>query len=353
MKTIMLGYREGGNNGGPFNSHLRISQSRLSDKYQFVSLVLPKNSSGLRSIIAIIKMAIEIKRAKADIVQIPGLGLMGFFMAISCRLTKTKSILAIHGSSTQAIEFNKNILKKHLIRIIEILTLKMTTISFGVSNFVSTIDIIKRYARNYYGCIYNMTHITKPTKTRTEIRNELSINENSIVVISTGRITIEKGYETIADLIQLYKNNKNVKFVIAGDGDYRKTMEHRLESQIKSSQVHMLGYRNDVNDLLEGADIFIIASKHETLCMSLQEAGIAGVASVASDIGGIREIIDDGINGYLVPSFNPIDFKIRIDKLITDSRTRSQFAHNLKRKCQVRFSNSEIVKHLDYLYSSI
>ena len=137
MKTIMIAFREGSENGGPYNSHLRIMESRLKEKYRFVPLIVPGGKMGLFNVKIIKSLVSQIRKVQPDAVQIVGLELIGYYLSVACRIAGVKNIiLAIHGSTTEAIEFNKNPLKKWLMEQLEIFTLRTATCTYGVSEYL-------------------------------------------------------------------------------------------------------------------------------------------------------------------------------------------------------------------------
>lgn len=353
MKTIMISFREGGENGGPYNSHLRIMNSRLKEKYNFVPLFVPKGRMGLFNINIIISLVSQIKRVNPDAVQIVGLELIGYYLAIACRIARVKNvIIAIHGSTTEAIEFNKQPIKKWIMERLEAFTLKTGTCTYGVSEYVYTIKNVAKYSRNYFGTIYNMMLEDKTQYNRKEVRNEVGVRDEQIVVMSTGRLTKEKGYGVLTEVMKHYKEDTKIVFVIVGDGDYKQKMEEVLADQIAQGQIKLLGYRKDISKLLTAGDIFIMPSYHETLCMSLLEAGQKDMALIASDVGGMREIVQDGENGYLV-DVGDIDSFIRKIDVLRDKNKLMEMRKKARQTIVFKFSNEKAIESLDRLYTSV
>lgn len=353
MKTIMIAFREGSENGGPYNSHLRIVESQLKEKYRFVPLIVPKGKMGLCNIKIIMSLVSQIKKVKPDAVQIVGLELIGYYLAIACRIAKVKKvIIAIHGSTTEAIAFNKNPLKKWIMERLEIFTLKTGTCTYGVSEYVYTIKNVAKYSRNYFGAIYNMMLDDQTQYERKTVLEELGVADKAIVVISTGRLIKEKGYDVLTAVMKHYKGDQNISFIIAGDGSYKHIMEEELAEQIAQGQVKLLGYRNDVPRILTAGDIFVMPSYHETLCMSLIEAGQKGMALIASNVGGMREIIENGNNGYLVKTGDAGAFIEKIDTLRNIDKLK-KMQEKAKKTVISKFSNRITVEKLDRLYSSV
>jgi len=354
MKTIMIAFREESQNGGPYNSHLRIMNSRLKEKYHFVPLIVPKGKMGLFNIKIIKSLVMQIRKTKPDAVQIIGLEMIGFYLALSCKIAGVeKIILAIHGSTTEAIAFNKNRVKKFIMERLEIFTIKSAYCTFGVSKYVKTIKNVEKYSKKYYGEIYNMLIESSECYDRQMVEKELNIQHKKIVVVSTGRLTQEKGFDVLTEIIKHYKNNSSMVFVIAGEGIYKPIMEHELAEQINSGQVKLLGYRNDIAKILSAGDIFVMASYHETLCMSLMEAGQSGLALLASNVGGMREIVMENQNGYLIEPGDISGYIKKLDFLIENKEKLNQMKRSAKEIIHQNFSNSISIQKLDELYLSV
>ena len=91
-----------------------------------------------------------------------------------------------------------------------------------------------------------------------------------------------------------------------------------------SGQVDLLGQRRDVRELLAGSDVFVLASRSEALPISILEAMAAGVPVVASAVGGVAELVVDGVTGFIVPPGDPDALSDALARLLADSRLRRQ-----------------------------
>jgi hypothetical protein len=179
---IMISFTEGGENGGPYNSHKRIMESSLKEKYEFIPLIIPKGRIGLINIKLITKLRNDILKVQPDIVHFAGLQLTGFHLALACKLAGVKNtVLAIHGSSLEAVEFPH--WKKQIVNILEIITLKLSNVCYGVSEYVCSWDRVKKYAKWCYGHIYNIPNAGKwdEDKTNTSFRKEIGVKHDDIV----------------------------------------------------------------------------------------------------------------------------------------------------------------------------
>lgn len=350
---VLISFREGGNNGGPYNSHLRIMNSLLKNKYQFIPLIIPKGRIGLLNIKLLLHLKQFIKKSDVDIIHFTGLQLEGFYVSLAAKLAGNKNtVLAIHGSSLEAVNFP--IWKKFIINFIEIITLRESKFSYGVSNYISTWRRINRYSSNYIGHIYNMYNSNeneKIMKANISFRDEIHVEKDDILIVSTGRITIEKGYEVLANIISNISLPHNVKFIIVGEGDYLNEFKERTKRLTEN--VIILGYRSDINRILSECDIFILCSLHETLCMSAIEAGYNSLPSVVTNVGGLPEVIDEGNTGFLVDKGNTNGFISALEKLINNADLRKIMGCNAKKHIEIKFSEEKICDQIDQLYRSV
>ena len=347
---IALTFRKGGENGGPYNSHKRIMESSLSDKYEFVQLFVPRarvlvTPWGMKAFVK------EIKLMKPQLVQVTGLQLEGFLTMIACKLAKVKTLLAIHGSSTEALGIGP--FRRWRASIIEKWTIQNADGIFGVSDYVSGWEICEK-AKKHFGTIYNIPFDAKKQKAcpTEDLRKILNIKPDDIVIVSTGRITCDKGYDVFWKTIQEMGHSDNVKYVIAGDGDYKKLWENEVAEKGFENEVFLLGYRSDIANILDCADIFMICTKHETLCMSLLEAANASLPLIATNIGGIPEIIEDGC-GLLVDNKDVSGFCMALKTLINDSALRKKLGTNAHKIASTKFKTDKIINRLDEVYYSL
>src|SRR5690606_21212677 len=101
--------------------------------------------------------------------------------------------------------------------------------------------------------------------------------------------------------------------------------------------IHLLGVRSDVQELLPAFDVFALASNEEGLGLALIEAMAAGVPCVATAVGGIVEVVRDGVSGLLVPPADPTRLAAAIVQLLDDDQLRTGYASKARADAK-RFS---------------
>jgi glycosyltransferase involved in cell wall biosynthesis len=135
---------------------------------------------------------------------------------------------------------------------------------------------------------------------RTTKRAELRL-ENHFVWLAVGRLVTAKNYVLMLRAFASARN-PNARLVIAGDGPLRQQLEDLAVHLDISSQVHFLGARNDVRELMNAADAYVLSSDWEGMPMVLLEASAVGLPIVATRVGGNAEVVQHGLTGLLVPS---------------------------------------------------
>jgi glycosyltransferase involved in cell wall biosynthesis len=337
--------------GGPFQSHKRILDSKLNEKYDFIPLYVPRirvllSYKGMKEFVSIIK------RENPDIVHFSGLQLDGFLTALACRIARVKrTVLAIHGSSNEALCISN--LQKGFINFLENRTLTMVTVCYGVSEYVANWDRVKKYAKSCFGSIYNMPHEEYKEQNSGSFRKEMGFNDGDIIITSTGRIIKDKGYEVLLKVIKACEWQDNVKFVIVGNGAFLDEMKSSTNESGLNKKVFFLGYRSDIGRILAASDIFVICTLHETLCNSIIEAGQQSLPSVVTNVGGIPEIIENGYNGFLVNA-NDITATVNaLNKLIKDESIRQKMGESAHYVIGQKFNPEVITQQIDTMYRSI
>lgn len=346
---VMLTFRIGGENGGPYVSHRRIAESKLKECYEFIPLMVPVpkhilTPKGMAQLVG------EIKKAQPDILHFAGLQMEGFAVLLAAKLARVpKTICAIHGSSLDAIGFTGY--KRFLMEKLENWTLKNATACYGVSSFVAAWPRVKQYAKNCMGYVYNLSQTPNEIQKSSEsVRQKFGIGENEIVVISTGRIILDKGYDILQKVITSEESWDNVRFLIVGDGTYRETMEAAISNSDVKKHVIFTGYRNDVANILEESDIFVICTRHETFCNSVVEASRAALPVVATGTGGICEIVEDGMTGFLVPPEDDKTVTEKLKLLIDRPELRQKMGRRGQQRVNEIFSEDAITKKLHSFY---
>ncbi len=170
-----------------------------------------------------------------------------------------------------------------------------------------------------------------------------------IVIGTISELTKNKGLSYIIEAIARLKN-KNISFSIIGEGEERKNLEQLIKERGISDKVQLLGFKDKASTYLNLFDIFTLTSVKEGLPYTILEAGLAGLPVIASDVGGIGEIIEDGKSGILVEPKNIEQLIAALTSLIDSPEKRKKFGENLRKTVLGKFSINEMLKKTKKLY---
>jgi len=192
-------------------------------------------------------------------------------------------------------------------------------------------------------------------KNAVEVQDFPDTLNKSYDIIFVGRLEKAKGVDVLLRAIQLLEKNRslNLKVAIVGDGsqrDYLKNMVRDLEIK---SKVEFLGVREDVSELMRSSKIFVLPSRWEGLPMVILEAMANKVPIIASAVGGIPEVISDGIHGLLIEPDNWDVLASRIELLLNDASLRKKLSENAFERVLSDYSIKEYCKNMLKLYEEV
>jgi len=199
------------------------------------------------------------------------------------------------------------------------------------------------YVHDFHLPTLRVTHIPnfapahQPAVQKAAMRRRLRVSNSEILLISVGRLVPLKQYERLIECCHKLTGTTAVRLIIVGEGPERPALEARIRQFQLEQQVILLGERDDVPNLLEAADCFLLASKTEGLSRSILEALAAGLPVVATDVGGNSELVQDSVNGFLVPVDDADGFKQRVEEIVGDAMLRQSMSHKSREFAMGRF----------------
>lgn len=191
-------------------------------------------------------------------------------------------------------------------------------------------------------------HAIHPDIERKRLCERLGISKDDTLLISVGNLSYEKNQSELLWLLSELKN-KSVHLLLVGDGPLRSELEKQAETLDIKDQVFFLGLRNDVIFLLAASDIFLLPSKTEGMPAVLIEAGIAGLPSVAYDVGGVKEVTENYETGILVPAYDYKKFRSAVSYLLENPEKRQNFGIQASKTYPSRFDISVIARKYEEL----
>jgi len=183
-----------------------------------------------------------------------------------------------------------------------------------------------------------------------DFKESLGIKSGEFLVGTIAAFAGHKDYPNLLKAFELVlKQKNNVKLCMVGDGPLKGDMEQLAVKLGIDKNIIMTGFRSDVGNFLKSFDLFVLASKKEGLGTSIIDALSVGLPVIATNTGGIPELIKDGINGKLVEAKNHVQLANTIIQLIDDSSLRNSIGNRAKQSA-AQFSIDSTIENNIKLY---
>lgn len=196
----------------------------------------------------------------------------------------------------------------------------------------------------------NIPSLVTP-QVRQSSRAALGIPHNAKVVVFVGRLTHQKGIDALVDVaLSTAATMDDVIFLLVGDGPCMPDMRARVSD---SSQIRFMGQQEDVTPFYNAADVLFLPSRYEGLPMVLVEAFAHGVTAVASSVGGIPEVLVDGVNGFLCPPSDLDMMHDRIVQLLNNNALRLALGKQARHTAETSFSLEKMGRETYNLYQQL
>ncbi|MDV3427634.1 MAG: glycosyltransferase [Bacillota bacterium] len=274
-----------------------LNKSRVNKINLITIKNLKREISPLNDFITLIRLIKIIKKGCYEIVHLHSskMGVLGSIAAKICRVPKI--IFTVHGFG---ITKQDSYIKRKLIGFITRLSNSLCSKVVCVSNKTRLDGMENKWIqKDNSTVIYNGTSNYIPNKIT--LRDRLNISPYSFIIGTVMRLEEPKNpFFTIKLVSQLIKKGYAVKLVIIGDGPLMEPSIKLAKDLNIESSVYFLGKRDDARNLIEGFDIFTLFSKSEALPMSIIEAMFAAKPIIASNVGGIGELVTPFKNGFLI-----------------------------------------------------
>ena len=228
-------------------------------------------------------------------------------------------------------------------KIINRISSKVLTVSESVNkHWLKYIDD-KKIERIYNGIIFS----------KTDSLIKLERNQDDFIITSVARIIPYKGHMYLIDIANdLIKKSNKFKFLIVGDtlpsyALYEKSVKQKVKVLGLENQIKFKGYRNDISSILKKSDLFI----HPTIAPDplptvLFESLHNDLPTVATNLGGAIEILDNGNNGLLIPYNDPIKAANLINEYCSNNKLQKKHLENSKKNFKINFSSESFNKNI-------
>ena len=177
--------------------------------------------------------------------------------------------------------------------------------------------------------------------------------DNEKIILYVGRLVYEKGVQhLISAMPKILNHYHDSKLVIAGKGGMIDELKSQVDSMGLSNKVYFTGYLNqkEVQKMYKCADVAVFPSTYEPFGIVALEAMLAGIPTVVSDIGGLNEIVEHGVNGMKSYAGNPNSIADSVLSLLFDPQLAMNVTKNAKNKVKEEFNWQKIAQDTHYIY---
>lgn len=179
--------------------------------------------------------------------------------------------------------------------------------------------------------------------------------DESKIILYVGRLRYHKGLEYLIESAQY--TEKNVKYLIVGGGEFKSKLKNLVHKRKLENRVIFAGEvpNSELPKYYAACDIFVLPSisRLEAFGIVGLEAMASGKPVIISDIPGVREVINDGVEGLLVEPMNAKDLAEKITQLLSDADLRKKMGENGRRKVNEDFTWDKVVRQVEEVYSEV
>jgi N-acetyl-alpha-D-glucosaminyl L-malate synthase BshA len=200
--------------------------------------------------------------------------------------------------------------------------------------------------------IHNFFSPRPPGRARQDVRRDVGVADDQVLLLHCSNLRPLKRVDLLLETAARIRRRDSFKLLILAGEDFSGFMPevHRLGLE---DRVVVRDRVNDVEEFMQAADLGIVTSETESFCLSILEGMCFACPSVATAVGGIPEVIDDGATGLLVPAGDVGALVAAVERMIDDAPRRAAFGREAQRRAAERFSADVIVPQYESLYRRV
>ena len=186
------------------------------------------------------------------------------------------------------------------------------------------------------------------------LRDELNIPSDHLIVGSLGRLVEQKGYVYLIESIrQIMSDFPKVTVLVAGEGPLKSELLGLISKYQLNNNIKLIGFRSDRARLLQLFDIFVLSSLDEGTPMALLEAMATGLPCLVTDVGGNRNVIENGVDGILIPPGETNLLTNMLLKLLNNKSLRDRLSAGASKKIEAEYSSETMRDRYFNIYNEL
>jgi N-acetyl-alpha-D-glucosaminyl L-malate synthase BshA len=193
-----------------------------------------------------------------------------------------------------------------------------------------------------------------PVRDRAKLRELFAdLGDEDVVLMHVSNFRPVKRIGDVAAVFAEVQRHRPSRLVMVGDGPERSGVERLLREKGLDGRVAFLGKRDSFVELLAAADVFVLPSEQESFGLAALEALSCGVPVVASDVGGLPEVVDAGETGFLAPLGDVAAMARHVLALVKDKATWEAFSRRARQRVLERFQREPAMDQYEALYRRV
>jgi teichuronic acid biosynthesis glycosyltransferase TuaC len=260
----------------------------------------------------------------------------------------------LHGDDINIIPYYNRFLTHTTKKVIKE-TDQIVAVSKGIKKEAEKLALPKRKIKVVHNGIYVHDFVFN-SRARDKVRKKLQINSKSKVLLFVGGLEINKGvYELIESFISLTSQYHNLHLIMVGIGSERHSLEKIRRGNKLSDKLHLMGQisHDAIPDFYSSSDIFVLPTYNEGFPTVIKEAMAAGLPVIASRVGGIPEVVEEGKTGYLINSKDVTSLTKAIIRCIEDENLCHKMGKYAREIVEQKFSWETNAKEHVKLYEDL
>jgi len=290
-----------------------------------VNLDLVKKKEGSFSIRVVQELRKTILATKPDVIQCNGSDTLKYMVAVSFLIPK---IPILYRNISMISEWVRKGPKRQLYKKVFSRISHVSSVGEeAIEDFIRTFN----YPRGQTSVIRRGIPLKKVDVDfhSKKLRSELGLESTDKIVMHIGNFSPEKNHEFLLDIFEEIKELRpGIKLVCVGNGILFDTIKNEIQRRNLQSSIYLLGFRKDIPEVLAASDCFVLASKVEGVPGVILEAGTQKKPSIATNVGGVSEVLIDGQTGFLIEDFNKKVFKEKLLEVLLNEDLRLKLGEN-------------------------
>jgi glycosyltransferase involved in cell wall biosynthesis len=310
----------------------------------------------LRDILSLFRIVRLLRREKADILHthMSKAGTLGRIAAMLCPTVKT--VHTFHGNvltgyfsgfRSRIYIFIERWLARHTDRLIALGDSQKCELfgRFGIGH------------RDQFTVIplgFDLERFARCEAVRGELRKELGIPGGVPIIATVGRLVSVKDHDLfLSEASLIHAEQRDSVFLIVGDGPMRAELEEKILRMGLERSVIFLGWRRDIEKIYADADVVVLTSKNEGTPVSLIEAAASGKPVVATNVGGVEDVVRNGVSGLLTERQKPGEIARAVINLIRDPEKRARMGEEGRNHVLRYFAKKRLLDDIARMYDTI